>query len=131
MVIWSISVIRVVSRCNFGSNMCCSNIGSRCLGNNCRCRSNNSRCRSNIRCRLNNLFFSKLRLLLIEYCIFLSCFFIHHYENPEKNKFECLRIDHLNNYLRLHVCLSFRPSVRPSVEHPFFSNSCSHFTKCH
>ena len=50
MVIWSISVIRVVSRCNLGSNRCCSNIGSRCLSNNCRCRSNNSRCSNNKRC---------------------------------------------------------------------------------
>ena len=40
-------------------------------------------------------------------------------------------VEYLNNYFRLHVCLSFRTYVRPYVTLSFFSISCSCFTKCH
>ena len=58
---------------------------------------------------------------------------------PKLCKIIFRKILNLNNYFRLHVCLSVLPSVRPYV-HPyvrpsvtlsFFSISCSRFTKCH
>ena len=59
----------------------------------------------------------------------------HHCTSPVSIPSYCAH-QHLNNYFRLHACLSFRPSVptdvRPYVCHTsFFSNSCSCITKYH